>query len=555
MDPKHKSRALTGGPDRAPARAMLKAVGFGDEELDRPLIGIANTWIEIMPCNFHLRTLSAKVKEGVREAGGTPIEFNTIAVSDGISMGTEGMKASLVSREVIADSIELVTRGHLFDGVVALVGCDKTIPGAAMALARLDLPSLILYGGSIAAGRFQGRDVTIQDVFEAVGAFDSGKMTVEALRDLENVACPGAGACGGQFTANTMATAVEVLGLAPMGSSSIPAVDSTKDGAAVRCGRLVMDMLRSGLTARRILTKGAFENAIAAVAATGGSTNAVLHLLAIAKEAGVPLGLDEFDQISERTPLLADMKPGGRFVATDLYRAGGIGLVARRLFEGGKLNPDEITVTGRTISEEAREARETAGQVVVRSVSDPLKSTGGLVILRGNLAPDGCVIKVAGHERLQHRGPARVFDCEEDAFRAVRQRKIVPGDVVVIRYEGPRGGPGMREMLGVTAALVGEGLGGEVALLTDGRFSGATHGLMAGHVAPEAARGGPIAALRDGDTIAFDIPGRRLDVEISSEELERRLREWRPPTPPYASGVLGKYARMVSSASEGAVTI
>jgi dihydroxy-acid dehydratase len=555
FDLKHKSRAITEGPDRAPARAMLKAVGLNDEDLRQPLIGVANTWIEVMPCNVHLRRLSAKVKEGIRAAGGTPIEFNTIAVSDGIAMGTEGMKASLVSREVIADSIELVVRGHLFDGVVALVGCDKTIPGAVMALARLDLPSLVLYGGSIAAGHFQGKDVTIQDVFEAVGAYGTGKMTADALHALENVACPGPGACGGQFTANTMATTVEMLGLSPMGSASIPAVEVAKDDAALRCGHLVMEMLRSGLTPRRILTRGAFENAIASVAATGGSTNAVLHLLAIAREAHVPLVIDDFDEISERTPLIADLKPGGRFVATDLYHAGGVALVAQRLLESGLLRSGEMTVTGRTIGEEACNAVTTSSQMVVRPVTDPLKPTGGLVILKGNLAPDGCVIKVAGVERLTHRGPARVFDCEEEAFSAVQQQKIVSGDVVVIRYEGPKGGPGMREMLGVTAALMGAGLGSEVALLTDGRFSGATHGLMAGHVTPEAASGGPIAALKDGDMIVFDISGRRLDVELSSEELHDRLSRWTPPTPHYTSGVLAKYARLVSSASEGAVTI
>ncbi len=548
------SRTITQGPDRAPSRAMLKAVGLTDEDLSKPLVGIANTWIEVMPCNFHLRRLSAKVKDGVRAAGGTPIEFNTVAVSDGVSMGTEGMKASLVSREVIADSIELVTRGHLFDAVVALSGCDKTIPGTVMALARLDLPSLMLYGGSIMPGRFQGRDVTIQDVFEGVGAHAARKMTDAELLDLESHACPGPGACGGQFTANTMATAFEILGISPIGSASVPAMDDSKDDVAYRVGRMVMDLVRRNLTARQIITREALENAVASVAATGGSTNGVLHLLGVAREAEVELRIDDFDRISSRTPLIADLKPGGRFVANDLYRAGGIPLVARRLLEAGRLDGDCLTVTGKTLGEEVRDAAETPGQEVVRPVSAPLKSTGGLVILRGNLAPEGCVVKVAGHERTRHRGPARVFDREEDSFRAVRDGEIKAGDVVVIRYEGPVGGPGMREMLGVTAALVGAGLGESVALLTDGRFSGATHGLMAGHVAPEAAKGGPIAAVRDGDSITFDVEARRLDVEISREELDARLRAWRAPEPHYAAGVMAKYARLVSSASEGAVT-
>ena len=546
------SRTITQGPDRAPSRAMFKAVGLTDEDLDRPLVGIANTWIEVMPCNFHLRRLSAKVKEGVRAAGGTPIEFNTVAVSDGISMGTEGMKASLVSREVIADSIELVTRGHLFDAVVALSGCDKTIPGTVMALARLDLPSLMLYGGSIMPGRFQGRDVTIQDVFEGVGAHAAKKMTDAELLDLESNACPGPGACGGQFTANTMATAFEILGISPIGSASVPAMDDSKDDVAYRVGEMVMDLVRKNLTARRIITREALENAVASIAATGGSTNGVLHLLGVAREAEVDLRIDDFDRISSNTPLIADLKPGGRFVANDLYRAGGIPLVARRLLDADKLDGDCLTVTGKTLGEEVRDAQETPGQEVVRPVSEPLKPTGGLVILRGNLAPEGCVVKVAGHERTRHSGPARVFDREEDSFKAVQNGEINAGDVVVIRYEGPMGGPGMREMLGVTAALVGAGLGESVALLTDGRFSGATHGLMAGHVAPEAARGGPIAAVRDGDTITFDVDARRLDVEISEDEMDKRLREWQAPAPRYASGVMAKYARLVSSASEGA---
>ena len=548
------SRIITQGPDRAPSRAMFKAVGLTDEDLNRPMVGVANTWIEVMPCNFHLRRLSAKVKEGIRAAGGTPIEFNTVAVSDGISMGTEGMKASLISREVIADSIELVTRGHMFDAVVALSGCDKTIPGTVMALARLDLPSLMLYGGSIMPGRFQGRDVTIQDVFEGVGAHAAKKMTDAELLDLESHACPGPGACGGQFTANTMATAFEILGISPIGTASVPAMDERKDEVAFRAGEMVMELVRKNLTARQIITRPALENAIAAIAATGGSTNGVLHLLGVAREAEVDLRIDDFDTVSSRTPLIADLKPGGRFVATDLYRAGGVPLVARRLLDAGRLNGDCMTVTGRTLGEETRDVEETPGQEVVRPVSNPLKPTGGLVILRGNLAPEGCVVKVAGHERTRHSGPARVFDREEDSFKAVQNGEIKEGDVLVIRYEGPMGGPGMREMLGVTAALVGAGLGEAVALLTDGRFSGATHGLMAGHVAPEAARGGPIAAVRDGDTIVFDIDARRLDVELSEDEMDRRLREWKAPEPRYTSGVMAKYAKLVSSASEGAVT-
>ena len=548
------SRVITQGPDRAPSRAMFKAVGLTDEDLNRPLVGVANTWIEVMPCNFHLRRLSAKVKEGIRAAGGTPIEFNTVAVSDGISMGTEGMKASLISREVIADSIELVTRGHMFDAVVALSGCDKTIPGTVMALARLDLPSLMLYGGSIMPGRFQGRDVTIQDVFEGVGAHAAKKMTDAELLDLESHACPGPGACGGQFTANTMATAFEILGISAIGTASVPAMDERKDEVAFRAGEMVMELVRKNLTARQIITRPALENAIAAIAATGGSTNGVLHLLGVAREAEVDLRIDDFDTVSSRTPLIADLKPGGRFVATDLYRAGGVPLVARRLLDAGRLNGDCMTVTGRTLGEEVQGVEETPGQEVVRHVSNPLKPTGGLVILKGNLAPEGCVVKVAGHERTRHSGPARVFDREEDSFKAVQNGEIKEGDVLVIRYEGPMGGPGMREMLGVTAALVGAGLGEAVALLTDGRFSGATHGLMAGHVAPEAARGGPIAAVRDGDTIVFDIDARRLDVELSEDEMDRRLREWKAPEPRYTSGVMAKYAKLVSSASEGAVT-
>ena len=551
---KTRSGAITDGPSRAPARAMLKAVGFDDAALSQPIIGVANTWIEIGPCNFHLRRLGERVKAGIRAAGGTPMEFNTVSISDGITMGSEGMRASLVSREVIADSIELVARGNLFDGLVVLVGCDKTIPGAVMALARLDLPGLVLYGGSIAPGRWEGHDVTIQDVFEAVGAHAAGRMTDAQLTALENSACPGAGACGGQFTANTMSTVCELIGISPMSSNAVPALDEQKDEVARDAGRLVMDVVRAGLRPRQVITREAIENGIASVAASGGSTNAVLHLLAIAREAELDLTIDDFDRISSRTPLLADLKPGGRFVATDLYRAGGSRLLAKRLQEAGVLHPAPITVTGRTIGAEADEARETPGQEVVRPVSNPIKPTGGLIVLKGNLAPDGCVVKVAGYETRQHRGPARVFDSEEAAFAAVDAGALRPGDVVVIRYEGPRGGPGMREMLGVTAAIVGAGLGDSVALLTDGRFSGATRGLMAGHVAPEAALGGPIAAVRDGDTVVFDLDARELRVEITDAEIAARLLDWRPPPPRYTTGVMAKYSRLVTSAAEGAVT-
>jgi len=551
---KLNSHDLLVGPGRAPARAMLKAVGFTDEDLSRPLIGVANTWIEVMPCNFHLRRLSERVKAGIRAGGGTPIEYNTIAVSDGISMGTVGMKASLISREVIADSIELVARGHLFDGIVALSGCDKTIPGTVMALARLNLPSLMLYGGSIMPGRFQGHDVTIQDVFEAVGKHASGKMTNAELKDLEDHACPGPGACGGQFTANTMAIAFEFLGISPMGRNGVPAMDQKKDDIAFECGKMVMELLKHDLRPRQIMTRKSLENAIAAVATTGGSTNAVLHLLAVAREMGVKLTIDDFDQINRKVPLLADLKPGGRFAAVDLYAAGGTTLVAKRLLEAGILHANQATVTGRTIGEEANEAKETAGQQVLRPLSNPIKPTGGLVILKGNLAPEGCVVKVAGHSIMTFRGPAKVFDREEDAFVAVQARQIKAGDVVVIRYEGPSGGPGMREMLGVTAAIVGAGLGDSVALLTDGRFSGATHGLMAGHVAPEAIKGGPIAAVKNGDMIQFDIAKRRLDVELTQKEITARLKKVKRPVPRYTSGVMAKYARHVSSASEGAIT-
>jgi dihydroxy-acid dehydratase len=553
-DLRAKSRRLVDGPDRAPARSYFKAIGLTDEDLKKPLVAVANTWTEAMPCNFHLRRLSEHVKNGIRAAGGTPLEFNTIAVSDGISMGTEGMKTSLVSREVIADSIELATRGYLFDAVIAISGCDKTIPGTVMALARLDLPSLMLYGGSIAPGRFRGKNVAVGDIFEAVGAHAAGKISDADLAELENVVCPGPGACGGQYTANTMAMAFEMLGISPMGANGVPAMLDEKDGVAHRCGELVMDLLRRGVTARAIINRKSIENAIAGVVASGGSTNGVLHLLAVAREAGVPLTIDDFDAIGRRTPLIVDLVPGGKYVATDLYHAGGVPLVAKRLLEAGLLHADEQTVSGKTIGEEARAAKEAPGQKVVTSLAEPLKKTGGLVILKGNLSPEGCVVKVAGYERLSHRGPARVFECEEDSFAAVRAGKIKPGDVVVIRYEGPKGGPGMREMLGVTAALVGEGLGDKVALLTDGRFSGATRGFMAGHVAPEAQVGGPIAALRDGDVVTLDISARRLDVELSDAEIKRRLADWKPPPPRYPSGVLAKYARHVSSASEGAVT-
>ena len=533
---------------------MLRACGLKDDDFSRPLIGVANTWIEIGPCNYHLRELAEHVKAGIRKAGGTPLEFNTVSISDGITMGTEGMRASLISREVITDSIELVTRGNLFDALVVLVGCDKTIPGGVMALARLNIPGLVLYGGSIAPGQFEGHSVTIQDVYEAIGSHARGTMSDARLKALETAACPGAGACGGQFTANTMALVCEFLGIAPMGLSSVPATSAAKAASGERAGEMVIDLLRKDTTPSKIITKAAIENAIAGVAATGGSTNSVLHLLAIANEAKIPLSIEDFDRISSRVPIIADLKPGGRFVATDLYAAGGTVLVAKRLIDAKILHGDALTVTGRTLAQEAAAAKETSGQEVVRKTENPLKPTGGLVILKGNLAPEGCVIKVAGHNLQSFRGPARVFDNEEDAFAAVEKNQIKAGDVVVIRYEGPKGGPGMREMLAVTAALVGAGLGDSVALLTDGRFSGATHGLMAGHVAPEAARGGPIAAVADGDIIVFDIPKRTLGVELSAEEIQKRLANWKSPAPRFASGVMAKYALLVSSASVGAVT-
>jgi dihydroxy-acid dehydratase len=549
-----RSSVVFDGPDRAFARAYMKGIGFGDDDLRRPTVGIANTWIEAMPCNFHLRGLAEHVKEGVRAAGGTPLEFNSIAISDGITMGTEGMKTSLVSREVIADSIELTARGYQFDAVIALSGCDKTIPGCVMALARLDVPSLMLYGGSILPGRWRDQDVTIQDVFEAIGKHATGEMSDDDLYELEGCASPGAGACGAQFTANTMACAFEVMGITPMGSGMVPAVAGAREQVARECGELVMQVLADDLRPSRIITKDSIENAIATVAMSGGSTNGVLHLLAVANEAGIDLTIDDFDRISEKTPLLGDLKPGGRFVAKDLYEAGGVGVLAKRLDEAGVLHRDAVTVTGKTVGEEADATEETPAQQVVRPLADPIKPTGGLVILRGNLAPEGCVVKVAGEERRKHTGPARVFGSEEECFAVVEQQGIRPGDVVVIRNEGPSGGPGMREMLQVTAALVGEGIGDQVALLTDGRFSGATHGLMAGHVAPEAIRGGPIAAVRDGDQITLDIDARRLDVDLSDEEIARRVEAYEPPEPHYKRGVMAKYAASVSSASQGAVT-
>jgi dihydroxy-acid dehydratase len=551
---KRHSAALTDGPDRAPARAMLKGTGFTDDDLARPIVGVATTWIETMPCNLNQRALAQHVKRGIREAGGTPMEFNTVSVSDGVSMGTEGMRASLISREVIADSIELVARGHLFDGVVCLVGCDKTIPAAVMALGRLDLPGLVLYSGSIAPGRFRGRDVTIQDVFEAVGAHAAGTMSPAEVHELESVACPGAGACGGQFTANTMSTALEFLGISPAGMNAIPALHATKEDAAYEAGKLAMELVRKDVRPSHIVTREALDNAAASIAATGGSTNGVLHLLAIAREFGIPYALEDFDAVAERTPVLASLKPGGRFVATDVYDAGGVALVARELAKRDLVAAGAPNVDGRSLGQVASEVEERPGQEVVVPIERPLKPSGGLRILRGNLAPEGCVVKLAGHERLVHRGPARVFDSEEACFAAVKARQIVSGDVVVIRYEGPAGGPGMREMLHVTAAIVGEGLSDEVALVTDGRFSGATHGFMVGHVAPEAFRGGPIAALQEGDTVVIDVEARELRVELSADELAARLLRWAPPPPRYASGVFAKYAATVSSASEGAVT-
>ena len=554
LDPKHRSRALTEGPARAAARAYLKGIGYDDEALSKPLVGVANTWTETMPCNFHLRALGAKVKEGIRAAGGTPMELNTIAISDGITMGTAGMKASLASREVIADSIELVCDAHLFDAVVAISGCDKTIPATVMALCRLDVPSVMLYGGSILPGHFHGEQVTIQEVFEAVGAHAAGRITDQELTELEDAASPGAGACGGQFTANTMAMAFEVLGISPAGFSMVPAVNPRKVDVAAETGRLVMDVLKRGQRPSDIITRDALENAIAAIACSGGSTNGVLHLLAIAKEVGVDLSIDDFDRISDRTPLLCDLKPAGKYVAPDLYEAGGVPLVLKRLKDAGLLHTDAETVTGRTVGEVADAAQETDGQRVVRPLDDPISATGGLAILHGNLAPEGCVVKLAGYERRKQSGPARVFECEEDAMAAVTAGSIKAGDVVVIRNEGPAGGPGMREMLAVTAALVGEGLGEDVALITDGRFSGATRGLMAGHVAPESVRGGPIGIVRDGEQVTLDVEARRLDVDLPDEEIAARLEAYQAPDRAPANVALRKYAKLVSSAAEGAVT-
>ncbi len=554
FDVRHRSKTIADGRDRAPARAMLRATGLSDEDFRRPVVGVAHSWIETMPCNLGLRRLAQKVKQGIREAGGVPMEVNTVAISDGVTMGTEGMKASLVSREVIADSIELVARGHMFDAIVILAACDKTLPAAAMALSRLDIPGFVLYGGSILPGRFRGRDVTIQDVFEAVGANAAGKLSDNDLQELERVACPTEGACGGQFTANTMATSIEVLGLSPVGMASVPQPDPSKEEVAIAAGRLVMQQLEQGLRPSDILTRQSFLNGIAVAAATGGSTNIVLHFLAMAREAGIELSIDDFNPVSDATPVIADLKPSGKYTAVDVHEAGGIALITKRLIEGGKVDGSQLTPSGRTLAEEVASVEETPGQQVVLSVENAKNRRGGLMVLKGNLAPEGGVIKVTGTERTRHRGPARIFDCEEDAMSAVTARQIAPGDVVVIRYEGPKGGPGMREMLGVTAALVGEGLGEEVALLTDGRFSGATRGFMVGHVAPEAAVGGPIAALREGDIISIDTDEKRLDVELSPEEIEARLADWTPPRAHYESGVFAKYAALVSSAAEGAIT-
>jgi len=551
---KTRSRAITDGPNRAGARAMFKAVGFTDEDLSKPIIGIANTWTEVGPCNYHLREIAAAVKEGVRAAGGTPMEFNTIAISDGITMGTEGMRASLVSREVVADSIELVARGHMFDGLVALSSCDKTIPGTVMALARLDVPGLMLYGGSIAPGHYQGRDVSIQDVYEAIGKYAQGKMNDAELKDMEDHACPGPGACGGQFTANTMSTACEFLGISPFGSNAVPATSPLKIEVAKRAGHLVVELLRRDLRPSQIMTAAALKNAMTCVVASGGSTNAVLHLPAIANELGLSFSLDEINHICARTPLLCDLKPGGRFMATDFFRAGGTKLLGHTLAEAKLLNGDCITVSGKTLTEEVAEAQEQPGQEVIRPIERSLSPTGGMAILRGNLAPEGCVVKLVGHGRREHRGPARVFECEEQAFEAVQSTQIKSGDVIVIRNEGPRGGPGMREMLAVTAALAATPLSESVALLTDGRFSGATHGFMIAHIAPEAANGGPIAAVHQGDTIAVDVARGRLQLEVSEAEIRRRMTKWVAPVPRYKTGVFGKYANSVSSAALGAVT-
>jgi len=549
-----RSRILVDGADRAPARSYFKAIGLTDDDLAKPIIAIANTWTEIGPCNFHLRRLAHRVKEGIKAAGCTPLEFNTISISDGITMGTEGMKASLISREMIADSIELVVRANAFDGVIALSGCDKTLPGTIMALIRLDIPSMMLYGGSIAPGNFRGKDVTVVDVFEAVGAYGRGKISIDDLHEIESVACPGPGACGGQFTANTMATAIEVMGMSPMGMAGVPAMDPEKEDVAFRAGKMMLELLERDLRPSHIITRQSLVNAIATVAATGGSTNAVLHMLAFAREAGIPFTIDDIDEISRNTPLIADLKPGGKFVATDMHHAGGIPLLTKWLIEGGKLNGDCMTVTGKTIAEESANAKETPGQQVLHTLANPLKKTGGLVILKGNLSPDGSVVKLFGYEREYHRGPARIFNCEEDAFHAVQSEKIKPQDVVVIRYEGPVGGPGMREMLSVTSAIQGQGLGESVALITDGRFSGATRGLMVGHVTPEAYVGGTIGLLEEGDMITIDIAKREITVELSDDTLAERHKQWQAPAPRYTKGVIAKFARSVSSASDGAVT-
>ncbi len=551
---KLQSHTITQGKNRAAARAMLKAIGFTDDDLKKPIIGVANTWIETMPCNYNLRELAVKVKEGVRAAGGTPMEFNTIAISDGVTMGTEGMKASLISRELIADSIELLVRGHMFDGVVGLVACDKTIPGAAMALLRLNIPGVILYGGTIMPGRYKDRDISIMEVFEAIGANDAGLISDKELLEIENHACPGAGACGGQYTANTMATVMELIGLSPMGTAAVPQVDKRKDEVAYRCGQIVMDAVRNERRARDICTRNAFDNAIAGVAGTGGSTNAVLHLLAMAREAEVPLTIDDFNHICARTPIFVDLKPGGRYMAVDVDQAGGIGVIAKRLVEGKYVDGSAVTVTGRTFAEEAAASSETPGQQVIRPLSQALKPRGGIAVLRGSLAPEGCVIKLSGHNKTVHRGPARVFEREEQAQQAIKEGRVKAGDVVIIRYEGPRGGPGMREMLQVTGAIVGAGLSDTVALVTDGRFSGATHGFMIAHVTPEAYDGGPIAVVREGDPITIDANTGVINLEIEPAELKRRLAAWTAPAPRYTNGVFAKYCALVSSASEGAVT-
>jgi len=553
---KRHSAAITDGPDRAGARAMLKAIGFTDADLAKPIVGVATTWIETMPCNINQRELATFVKEGIRAAGGTPMEFNTIAISDGVTMGTEGMKTSLISREVVADSIELVVRGQMMDGVVCIVACDKTVPGAAMALGRLDVPGIVLYGGTINPGVYKGqRNATVVTVYEAIGAYRAGKISLDELTEIENAACPGPGACGGQYTANTMSTVMEFLGLSPAGLNGIPAEDPAKQAAARRTGELMMDLVRRDVRPSQIVTRAALENGIASVAATGGSTNGVLHLLAIAHEFDIPLDIDDFGAIADRTPLIGDMRPGGRYTALDMYEAGGVALVMRELLKRpGLLHGDAPTVDGRTIAQIAADVTETPGQQVVHELETPLKPNGGLAILHGSLAPEGCVVKLAGHERRQHRGPARVFDSETACYEAVRAQQIKPGDVVVIRYEGPVGGPGMQEMLSVTAALVGEGLGDSVALLTDGRFSGGTHGLMIGHVAPEAALGGPIAIVEEGDTVVIDVDRSALDLDIPVDEVARRFEGWTRPAARYRTGVMAKYAALVGSASQGAVT-